>query len=87
MDKNAIKTFATWARVELIDRVSQKAEQYGVTEKNPGDPSIKASILLLTPKEQAQRTVHRSSQGKRWQQRWKRYYTWRTASALSDTWR
>ena len=57
MDKNAIKTFATWARVELIDRVSQKAEQYGVTEKNPGDPSDQSVHgRLLTPKEQAQRT-------------------------------
>ncbi len=57
MDKNAIKTFATWARVELIDRVSQKAEQYGVTEKNPGDPSAQSVHgRLLTPKEYAQRT-------------------------------
>ena len=56
MDKNAIKTFATWARVELIERVSQKAEQYGVTEKSPGDPSDQSVRgRLLTVQEQAQR--------------------------------
>lgn len=30
MDKNAIKKFAVWARRELIERVSQKAMQYGI---------------------------------------------------------
>ena len=33
MDKNAIKKYAIWARRELIARVSQKAEQYGITEQ------------------------------------------------------
>ena len=33
MDKNAIKKFAIWARRELISRVSQKAERYGITEQ------------------------------------------------------
>ncbi len=56
MDKNAIKKFAVWARRELIDRVSQKAEQYGITEKDHGD--IRADHVngrLLSPAEQAQR--------------------------------
>ena len=30
MDKNAIKKFSTWARRELIERVSQKSMQYGI---------------------------------------------------------
>lgn len=30
MEKNAIKKFAVWARRELIERVSQKAMQYGI---------------------------------------------------------
>ena len=34
MDKNAIKKFAVWARRELIERVSQKAMQYGITQDN-----------------------------------------------------
>lgn len=32
MDKNAIKKYAVWARNELIARVAQKANQYGITE-------------------------------------------------------
>ena len=56
MDKNAIKKFAVWARRELIARVSQKAEQYGITEKGHGD--IRADHVnghLLSRTEQAQR--------------------------------
>lgn len=33
MDKNAIKKYAVWARRELISRVSQKALQYGISDK------------------------------------------------------
>ena len=33
MDKNAIKKYAVWARRELISRVSQKAMQYGISDK------------------------------------------------------
>ena len=56
MDKNAIKKFAVWARRELIARVSQKAEQYGITKQGHGD--IRADHVngrLLSPAEQAQR--------------------------------
>lgn len=31
MDKNAIKKYAVWARNELIERVSQKADQYEIS--------------------------------------------------------
>ena len=30
MNKNAVKEYAIWARRELIDRVSQKAFEYGI---------------------------------------------------------
>ena len=56
MDKNAIKKFAVWARRELIARVSQKAEQYGITKQGHGD--IRADHVngrLLSRTEQAQR--------------------------------
>ena len=33
MNKSAIKNYAVWARNELIARVSQKAYEYGVAEK------------------------------------------------------
>jgi len=56
MDKNSIKKYATWARRELISRVSQKAEQYGVRQDDFGDPNAKSiGDTLLTAEEQTQR--------------------------------
>ena len=34
MNKSSIKNYAVWARNELIERVSQKAYEYGVTESS-----------------------------------------------------
>ena len=34
MDKNVIKKFAVWARIELIARVSMKGIEYGITEES-----------------------------------------------------
>ena len=57
MDKNAIKKYAVWARNELIARVTQKAEQYEITETKttPANAdsiqtpvSIKASAPKIT---------------------------------------
>ena len=48
MDKNAIKKYAVWARNELIERVSQKALQYGVTAEGKADPkdtSVNGQLL------------------------------------------
>lgn len=55
MNKNAIKKFATDARRELISRVSQKALQYGISEKetgNPNDDSVNGYVLSSTEKTQ-----------------------------------
>ena len=55
MDKNTIKKFATWAREELIDRVSQKAMQYGIEKDNIVDAaadSINGKVLTDTQKNQ-----------------------------------
>lgn len=55
MDKSAIKNYAVWARNELIARVSQKAYEYGVTEK--GTPKIDSESVngkLLTNTEKKQ---------------------------------
>jgi type II restriction/modification system DNA methylase subunit YeeA len=55
MDKNAIKKFAVWARRELIERVSQKAMQYGIEKDNIVDAaadSINGKILTDTQKNQ-----------------------------------
>ena len=51
MDKNAIKKFAVWARRELIERVSQKAMQYGIEKDNIIDAaadSINGKVLTDT---------------------------------------
>ena len=55
MDKNAIKKFAVWARRELIERVSQKAMQYGIEKDNIVDAaadSINGKVLTDTHKNQ-----------------------------------
>ena len=55
MNKNAIKKYAVWARKELIARVTQKAEQYEITEKKtaPADAySIGGRILTNAEKKQ-----------------------------------
>lgn len=54
MDKNAIKKYAIWARNELIERVSQKADQYEISAD--ADPNAdSAHGVLLTPSEKKQR--------------------------------
>ena len=58
MDKNAIRKFAVWARRELIARVSQRAERFGITEKTPGDPHAESvNGHLLTDTERRQRAA------------------------------
>lgn len=56
MDKNAIKKYAVWARRELISRVSQKALQYGISEKETV-PASAASVngVVLSAAEIKQR--------------------------------
>ena len=56
MDKNAIKKYAVWARRELISRVSQKAQQFGITEKSIVDAAADSvNDHLLTADEKKQR--------------------------------
>lgn len=56
MNKTAIKNFAVWARRELIEKVSQKALQYGITEKKIEDADADTiNGKLLTPSEKTQR--------------------------------
>ncbi len=58
MEKNAIKKYAVWARNELIARVTQKAEQYEITEKKT-TPAEADSIgsRLLSEAEKKQRAA------------------------------
>ena len=56
MDKNAIKKYAVWARRELISRVSQKAQQFGITEKEIADANADTVCgRLLSTEEKTQR--------------------------------
>lgn len=62
MDKNAIKKYAVWARNELIERVTQKAQQYGITAKDFGDEnteSIDGRLLSDTEKKQRKALIQR----------------------------
>ncbi|MFQ6805579.1 MAG: BREX-1 system adenine-specific DNA-methyltransferase PglX [Lachnospiraceae bacterium] len=65
MDKNAIKKYAVWARKELIARVTQKAEQYEITEKKttPADAdSIGGRVLTAVEKKQRQALIAKINQ-------------------------
>ena len=56
MDKNALKKYAVWARRELISRVSQKALQYGISDKDCGEANVDSvNGKVLTPNEKSQR--------------------------------
>jgi len=60
MDKNAIKKYAVWARNELIARVTQKAEQYEITEQKitPADSdTVGGRILTAIEKKQRQALI------------------------------
>ena len=48
MDKNAVKKYAVWARKELLSRVAQKAQRYGITETemvDAGADSVNGKVL------------------------------------------
>ena len=62
MDKNAIKKYAVWARNELIERVTQKAQQYGITADGYGDEnaeSINGKLLSDTEKKQRKALIQK----------------------------
>lgn len=55
MDKNAVKKYAVWARKELISRVAQKAQQYGITETemvDAGADSVNGKVLSVEEMQQ-----------------------------------
>lgn len=65
MDKNAIKKYAVWARRELIEKVTQKAQQFGVEdgkEMNPNAESIGGTLLTDVQKKQRQALIRKVNQ-------------------------
>lgn len=62
MDKNAIKKFAVWARRELIEKVSQKALQYGIEpdkDINPYVESVNGTLFTDIEKKQRQALINK----------------------------
>lgn len=49
MNKTALKNFAVWARVELIRRVTDRANEYGVTEALCKKNAVKLSSAFVKP--------------------------------------
>ena len=60
MNKTAIKNFAIWARVQLIEAAKQRAYEYEITEDGKNDPSLETvggRLLSETEKEQRWRLI------------------------------
>ena len=56
MDKNALKKYAVWARRELIEKVTQKAQQFGIEEDNIQSAQVESiNGVLLSNTEKKQR--------------------------------
>ena len=79
MNKSAIQKFAVWARRELIEQVSQRAYQYGVTAQgygSPEDPVINGRVLSDDEKKQRKELI-RQIQNKGYDQVMEEVaYTW-----------
>ena len=79
MDKNAIKKYAVWARKELISRVAQKAQQYGITETemvDAGADSVNGKVLSAEEMQQRRALIVQINE-KGYQQVMKEVaYTW-----------
>ena len=60
MNKTAIKNYAVWARVQLIEAVKQRAFEYEITESgeyNANLDSINGRVLTAEEKEQRRQPV------------------------------
>ena len=65
MDKNAIKKYAVWARHELIEKVTQKAQQFGVEDGKEMDinaDSVNGFLLIDVQKKQRQALIQKVKQ-------------------------
>ncbi|MFC2662727.1 MAG: BREX-1 system adenine-specific DNA-methyltransferase PglX, partial [Eubacterium sp.] len=79
MDKNAIKKYAIWARRELIEKVTQKAQQFGIEEGKDADPdanSINGVLLSDTQKQQRRALIEKVRQDGFQQVMEEAAYTW-----------
>ena len=79
MNKSAIQKFAVWARRELIEQVSQRAYQYGVTTQGYGSPedSVVNGRVLSDDEKKQRKELIRQIQSKGYDQAMEEVaYTW-----------
>ena len=79
MNKTAIKNFAVWARVTLINAVTQMAFEYDVTENGKNDPaqeSVNGRTLTTTEKSQRAQLITNIRQNGFMQTMEEAAYTW-----------
>ena len=79
MNKTAIKNYAIWARVQLIESAKQRAYEYEITEngeKNPNLETIGGRLLSKVEKEQRQQLIAQIRQKGYTQVMEEAAYTW-----------
>ncbi len=79
MDKNAIKKYAIWARNDLIERVSKRAQVYGISETDFGNPyaeSVNGHLLSQAEKRQRQALISKIKEKSYGQVMEEVAYTW-----------
>ena len=79
MDKTAIKNYAIWARVQLIESCKQRAFEYGITEDGENRiniDSISGRVLTDEEKEQRRQLIEQISQKGYSQVMEEAAYTW-----------
>ena len=79
MNKTAIKNYAIWARVQLIESAKQKAYEYEITENGENNPNLEAiggRLLSKVEKEQRQQLIAQIQQKGYTQVMEEAAYTW-----------
>ena len=79
MNKTAIKNFAVWARVQLIESAKQRVYEYEITENgenNPNLDSVGGRLLSKVEKEQRQQLIAQIRQKGYTQVMEEAAYTW-----------
>ena len=79
MNKTAIKNYAIWARVQLIESAKQRAYEYEITENGENNPNLETiggRLLSKTEKEQRQQLINQIRQKGYIQVMEEAAYTW-----------
>lgn len=79
MNKTAIKNYAIWARIQLIESAKQRAYEYEITENGENNPSLDSvggRLLSKVEKEQRQKLINQIRQKGYTQVMEEAAYTW-----------